>query len=68
MSQYLRIWQPLTVKWRLIIVYFKDVIVCWVQLKDTRLDHSMFCDHHREIPLYSLSKAGTHWYSENHLL
>ena len=30
MSQYVRILQPLTVKWWLIIVNFKDVVVYWV--------------------------------------
>ena len=51
------------------MVYFEDVIAFWVQLYDPRLDHSMFCDHHGEIPLYSLSEAliGTQKiiYSEN---
>ena len=31
------------------------------------LDQTVFCDHHREIMLSSLSKAGTNWYSENSL-
>lgn len=62
MSEYSRIWKPVTVKWRIIVVNFQDFIVFWVKLI------RVFSIHLRGIPLCNISVAAARLYSVNRLV